>query len=287
MFNCIVCKFNKLSFITNLGYKFTSEKVVFCPECNLLQLNKSTVRKSNSYYKSGKFNEEIRKFKYLSKENAKISILKAQKRYKKLTKIINITQIKKVLEIGCGFGPMLNILKTKHNIKIQGVEPSLGMKENAKKYFNINIANKSYSEDKFNKKKFDLIIIYQVIEHIINLNSFLKQLKKNSNKRTLILIEFPDIYQALKNRKIIGKHYFQKSHLYDFDPYSLNKIFVRHGFSCIGYWPSNEKRPNDKNSTILFQFDAKKKLNINLPRINFLNYFFQIKFPHFVFKKFS
>ena len=73
-----------------------------------------------------------------------------------------------ILEIGCFIGDKLNYFKNKLNCNVKGIEPSKKACDFAKKKFNIKIENNTLVKSnfynlKYNKKKFDLIILEDVL----------------------------------------------------------------------------------------------------------------------------
>lgn len=89
--------------------------------------------------------------------------------------ILNYIKIKKkseILEVGCFIGDLLFLLKKKYNANVYGVEPSKYACNFSKKYFNLNLENKTFLNSKYfscskkNYQKFDLIIIDDVLSWI-------------------------------------------------------------------------------------------------------------------------
>ena len=59
---------------------------------------------------------------------------------------------------------------------------------------------------KIDKKKYDIVIISHVLEHISNLNKFFTQLSKYIHNNTLLIIEVPDersiLFKILTRKRI-------------------------------------------------------------------------------------
>lgn len=101
----------------------------------------------------------------------------------------------KVLEIGSGSGTLLSMLSEKFkDIEFDGIEPfNIGF-ENNKKFKNINHRNNinvyEYNYEEHNlKKKYDLIFLINVFEHLNNWKHFLKTCKRwlNDDGKCIIL----------------------------------------------------------------------------------------------------
>ena len=120
---------------------------------------------ANSYFLRWKKNNSISDKSKFHLRDSKKEILHA------LNKNYNLKD-KKVLEIGCFIGDLLNELKKKYNCSVFGIEPSSLACKFAKKHFKLIISNSTFLKSKFfslkkeNFHKFDLIIIDDVLSWI-------------------------------------------------------------------------------------------------------------------------
>ena len=85
-------------------------------------------------------------------------------------------------------------------------------------------------------KKFDIILMRHVFEHIFDLNNFIKGIKKNlKNKDSNLIIEVPNIDSFWK--KIMKERwpgYFYPFHYYVFSKQFLKNFFSKNGLKIIG-----------------------------------------------------
>ena len=84
-------------------------------------------------------------------------------------------------------------------------------------------------------KKFDVILMRHVLEHIYNLDNFLKTIKKNlKNKKSLLIIEVPNFdsfwKKIMKNR---WPGYFYPFHYYVFSKQFLKKYLSKNGLQVV------------------------------------------------------
>tara|TARA_B100000925_G_scaffold129363_1_gene96875 strand:+ start:4885 stop:5742 length:858 start_codon:yes stop_codon:yes gene_type:complete len=150
--------------------------------------------------------------------------------------IFNLKKIfykkKDILDYGCGSGEFAIALSSfykKKNIFTADVfKLDKQFIPEVKKHYLIN-------KNELNGKKFDIILMRHVFEHIFNLDDFLKKIKKNfKNKDSLLVIEVPNMNSLW--RKILKKRwpgYFYPFHYYVFSKKFLINYFYQNGLKVI------------------------------------------------------
>ena len=137
--------------------------------------------------------------------------------YKEIKNKINN---KKILDVGCGSGHILKLLKI-NGADVTGIEPGLKINKDKK----ISIV-KDFSKLK-KDTKFDIIVSNAVLEHIFNLKIFFKNLKKFLKKNGVIFFCVPDCEKSIK---IGDPTILNHEHIYYFTKKSLFNIFTEYGF---------------------------------------------------------
>jgi 2-polyprenyl-3-methyl-5-hydroxy-6-metoxy-1,4-benzoquinol methylase len=130
---------------------------------------------------------------------------------------------KTILDIGAGTGDFLQECK-KNNWKTFGVEPNRKAREIAKNK-NIVLENEISF---FNGKKFDVITLWHVLEHVENLEAYIQNLKELLQEDGTLLIGVP-------NYKSFDAKYYQEfwaafdvpRHVWHFSQASIHKIFKK------------------------------------------------------------
>ena len=119
---------------------------------------------------------------------------------------------KNVLDIGCG-GGLISELLAKTNAQVTGIDENIYNIKQAKEHAKINslkITYKNQSLDLFfkkNKKKFDLILCLEVLEHVDNVEKTIEKISKLMNPDgTLILSTINRNLKSLIFAKIFGEY---------------------------------------------------------------------------------
>lgn len=136
----------------------------------------------------------------------------------------------KLLEIGSGNGFFLEVCLELGLTDMVGIEPShsaiMNASEKVKKY----LVNDFFPTKKIKKESIDIICIFQTLDHIVDVNDFLKQCYAVLKKGGVILsiVHNTDGLSV----KIFGEKspIFDIEHIYLFNAENLPKIFVKNNF---------------------------------------------------------
>jgi 2-polyprenyl-3-methyl-5-hydroxy-6-metoxy-1,4-benzoquinol methylase len=139
----------------------------------------------------------------------------------------------KFLEIGCSFGGVLRHVDKFNIKKCDAIEPNKSDVEFLeKKVKRSNVINSFFENHNF-EDKYNLVVSFEVLEHVIDLETFLSKLFKITEDDAFVNFEVPNHLDALlvnyKNPKYTN-FYYHKSHVHYFTPKSLSKIFNKFGF---------------------------------------------------------
>ncbi|HOJ86982.1 MAG TPA: class I SAM-dependent methyltransferase [Elusimicrobiales bacterium] len=199
MTKCPICGFFK----TKIYWKHKDMIIDKCDECQtLFQDPKSPVLNDNEL-----ITQIYEQYKESFENHISINI----SRIKKIEKITGI-KVKnlKILEIGCGNGALGSILIDKKNDYWAFEAYPVFQKELARnKKLSDKVFFSQFDPQKIKGEKFDLIIANDVIEHVLDPLTLIKQLKNFVKEKGLIWIEVPDeSYIEIKGLiRIITKMY--------------------------------------------------------------------------------
>ncbi len=241
-----------------------SETIQSCPICNDLGYKNIIIAKDNTVSKENfiivKCNScgflftnprpnknEIGKYyeseTYISHTNRKNGIL--EKVYhlvrnialKQKVKLIDKYKKgeKKLLDYGCGTGGFLEVCKA-NGWQISGIEPNDNARKIAEEQTNIKISISKEQEN--NDKKYSIITLWHVLEHIHDLDETVDWLieKLDENGRLVIAVPNHKSYDALKYKEHWAAYDLPR-HLYHFDQNSIKNLTEKKGLKVIDLIP--------------------------------------------------
>ncbi|MCM8832036.1 MAG: class I SAM-dependent methyltransferase, partial [Candidatus Omnitrophica bacterium] len=193
--------------------------LVKCLNCGLVFLNP---RPSN-------FDEiyPLEYYKNYGEQKTEIKILEN----KKEKKILKFKKEGRLLDVGCNKGFFLAGMRN-YNWDVWGVDISSFSCEYAKNIFGLkNIFCANILDIEFKDNFFDVITLWQVIEHLDRPSEVLKKLNRFLKKDGLLLIECPNfssvgakIFKDKWQGLDLPRHFFQ------FSPKTLTKLLNKAGF---------------------------------------------------------
>lgn len=135
----------------------------------------------------------------------------------------------KILDIGCGTGEFLNILSPEKWEK-WGVEPAKFTNEILEKN-GIKAVTSGFMESDLPNNYFDVVTMFDVIEHIDNPVNYIKLIKKVLKDDGIVLVATPNVTSLMAH--LSGKYWYHFSpigHITFYNPKILKKIMQKEGF---------------------------------------------------------
>lgn len=142
----------------------------------------------------------------------------------------------KILEIGCGTGNYTELISKATNAVVYGLDQSTGMLEKAKaKNSDINyIKGNAVYLDCFGELEFDAVYMVDVIHHIKDINTMLKNIFRILKKGGSLLI-FTDTHEHISNR--LTTKYFPETLKVELNRYQSSEEIIaslsHSGFTSI------------------------------------------------------
>jgi 2-polyprenyl-3-methyl-5-hydroxy-6-metoxy-1,4-benzoquinol methylase len=176
--------------------------------------------------------------------------------YQKHKFLKSLTDNKTILDYGCGTGQFINYFKEK-NWKTIGVEPD----ETARKLSHQKDLEVVEHISEIKNKKFAVITLWHVLEHIHDINETISKIRKLLTKTGTLVIAVPN-YESL-DQQIYKEHwaaYDVPRHLYHFNQLTIKELMKYNGFDLVetkpmildAYYVSilSEKIKNNKNNLL-------------------------------------
>ena len=137
-----------------------------------------------------------------------------------------------VLEIGPGHGLLSSLLLRKGDYELDIVEQYL------MPYYLSGRPLRHHKTKldqflKINKRKFDLIIMFDVIEHLENPFSLLRKLRNTLKKEGILVIQTPNYLSLMRSMSKDWSWWMIEDHKWFFTPHSLKKALVKNGLRIV------------------------------------------------------
>jgi len=211
--NCPACSYHKEIYLNGILDYLTSDSfnIIKCTKCQNFFTDPVPSSLSNYYQdRYRKYNVivlTVLRFLYKFRVKSWVKSFKENNYY--------------AMEIGCGDGFMLSILKNM-GWKVLGVERDEKSVIHARNMFGIDVISEPISETIY-ENKFDMIILFQVLEHVDRPVELLNKCKKMLRTNGKIIISFPNFesWQA-KLTKHNWLHLDVPRHLNHFTKDSMN-----------------------------------------------------------------
>lgn len=186
------------------------------------------------YSEKGPYSMYRKKFiENKKKKNLRINVINNRK----VLQVCSFLKDKKksILDIGCGDGGFLKVCQKYGFMNIQGIDTKYKatITRNKISFYNS-------IEDLGNDKKFDLITLWGVLEHLNDPNKFTKKILKLLNKKGFILLETPNSESTLMKHLISVKEKAYRflepgRHLYFFSKKFYDLFAKKNKMSLIDY----------------------------------------------------
>lgn len=240
------------------------EKLSECPVCSASNLRNHMVVKDHSVSKEsfnimvcdncnfhftnprpsedeiGKYYDSEEYISHTDQANSPINLIyKIARQYalrskKKLINSVAKDKKGRILDYGCGTGYFLETMKS-DDWKTYGIEPNDKARAIATQKVKV---KRSIDELDLKNKKFDIITLWHVLEHIHDLNSTIKSLKTILKEKGKIIIAVPNIESY--EESIFGEEwaaYDVPRHLYHFSQETMKTLMLKHGLKIKKTYP--------------------------------------------------
>lgn len=235
---CPVCSASNLKnhkVVKDFSVSKESFNIMICENCNFQFTNpRPDANEIGKYYQSDEY------ISHSDKANSPINfIYKVARKYALASKrkLINtIAKHKKgrILDYGCGTGYFLETMK-ENGWKTYGIEPNDQARELAKSKSKV---KEKIDDLNLKNKKFDIITLWHVLEHIHDINNTIKILKTILKEKGKIIVAVPNIesYEQTVFQEEWAA-YDVPRHLYHFSQETMKTLMLKHGLKVKKVYP--------------------------------------------------
>lgn len=188
-FFCNLCKSKKGNIFLTWKKNY---QLILCQRCEAVSPNIS-FQDEKKFIKSVYDDKDYLKktFRYIFKNYNYRKKMFGSERYEYCVKRLKLKKNSRVLDVGCGMAYFVNYLKSK-KVYCKGLEPTKAIAEFCKSKLKLNVSSNSIDEEKNNS--YDLITMFDVVEHLKDPVKYLKVINKKLKKNSYCVMYTPNIH---------------------------------------------------------------------------------------------
>jgi ubiquinone/menaquinone biosynthesis C-methylase UbiE len=199
-----------------------------CNVCSIVFQNPQPIFElTEEIYDGEHYHERYIKSEYIYLPTSRIYLREIKK---ELGEKNNIENKVKLLDIGCGIGYFLHLAK-REGYEVEGADISVWAGKYSKEKYNIDVITGNFLEISFTDKSYDLVTLWQTIEHLPTPNLFLEKIYKILKPGGYVCIATPDVESWIA--RFYGRFwncYMPDEHICLFDFKSMKTILQKNGF---------------------------------------------------------
>lgn len=205
--------------------------LVKCNDCGhvyakLSLSDKEAIKLYDAAYFSGNEYNNYLADKQILQKNFKL-------RFKILSRHFDKSCYNYLLEIGCAYGFFLDVVRNYFKV-VQGIDITEDGIKYAQKNLNLNVIQGDFIECDFHGQIFDIVCMWDTIEHLRTPQSFLKKINDITHQGSLLAITTGDIDSLnARFRKEKWRLIHPPSHLHYFSKRTLAQLLEKNGFDII------------------------------------------------------
>ena len=140
------------------------------------------------------------------------------------------SSIKKVLDVGCYDGQIAGRMKRQHKWDVQGCDPCEWAVNRAREKYGIEVKQAEFSKELYQGQRFDLVTASNVLEHVENPDTFLKDVLSILKPKGSVILVVPDGIKRIREG-ILGS--IVPEHFWYFGIESLSRLLCKVGFGAV------------------------------------------------------
>lgn len=228
---CLICgsKDSKTAFLAkDFRFKITDDnfRVVRCPQCGFIFLNPRPAENEIAAYYPAVFYETGRTLPYKA-----FGLIDRANREAIINDLTKCKKSGRLLDVGCGTGSFI-LEMSRRGYEVYGLEASKNAMHLIPRFLEGKVYNCSdLSECGFEDGYFDIITMFQSLEHVHNPNALLKEIRRFLSPEGIFYLSVPNadfceyrIFRSYAYTLEVPRH------LYFFTKNTLKKMLLKNGF---------------------------------------------------------
>jgi len=212
------------------GNEIATDQIVKCNKCGLMYVNprlkSELIIKGYSEGSDEKFVSQAKGREITFKKS-----LKLIEKYSKKGRI---------LDLGTAGGSFLYVAK-QNSWEVYGIEPNKWLCKWGKKHYNLDIKQGTISDVKYPKEYFDVVTLWDVLEHTPSPREVLTEVNRILKKNGLLVVNYPDIGSWIAKLMRSKWIFLLTVHLYYFTPRTIKMMLKKTGFEAFKIKPHFQK----------------------------------------------
>ncbi len=220
---CIICN--------STQSKVLYEGILKCEECGHVfsDIHLSDEELFNLYRRSYFFGDEYRDYF----ADRKVQQKSFKLRMKVLQSFLDPNRHKHLLEIGCAYGFFLNMVKDKFDT-VYGIDITEDGIQYATEQLKLDVVKADLIKHDFSDKKFDVVCMWDTIEHLRSPQLYLKKISEHMDCGSLIALTTGDIDSLnARMKKDKWRLMHPPTHIHYFSKKTLARMLNDNGFDII------------------------------------------------------
>jgi len=227
------------------------DQLVVCTNCDLAYLNP---RARGDLILEG-YSEAV-DHTFIKQNPLRIRTFKST--FRKVIEKLKITPNKnsRILDIGCAGGAFPKAAQ-ELGFDVIGIEPSAWMCDFARNEYNLDIRQGSLLEQKFSPQSFDIITLWDVLEHVTHPSQILERVHTLLKKDGALILTFPNYNSFMAKLLKSNWPFLLNVHLFYFTPKTIRSQLQKTGFQVLTikpYWQILELGYLAQRTTNYFPF---------------------------------
>ena len=239
--SCALCGSNDNKIVFNkAGQKRGNAREainVICQRCGLVYNDPMPTDEDLKNFYSGHLVENKNMDEEYNKLVGRLSKIDEEK-FQKISNFLRphiekIDRTSEVVDIGCGSGALLWKIKKDCGLRTVGIEPDKLKSRVAKEHFKIDEVRNEFFEEFVNQteRKFDMVSLRHVLEHLKDPNGVLSSLKGILKKDGYLFIVVPNVSDFKPSKSLEDS--FEYGHVYSYTPRTLQLLLLKNGYKIV------------------------------------------------------